>query len=183
MFKLSHPKGTEWEKHSHRRVFHLPEAVDASPRIIAGVPDSDPEVMLRLARTLEGPLILLYVLHTSRGEAETGRYQSPDLDRAELEGFFDEFWQFLSTDARFDLWVHAPDASATLVWDRHDLLHAYGPLDRFAAELEALGFEPGQPEVPAHHAHHYHAEQDALAKRLIARFDWRCSPLRPEDVQ
>ena len=150
---------------------------------MAGVPGSDPEIFLRLTRCLEEPLFLLYVLHTCRGEAELGRYQSPELSFREVEGFVWEFKPFLSADGRFDLWAYSPGQGATVVWDRHNLLHAYGPLECFSAELGSMGFSPGEPEVPAPHTHHYRPQLDTLAKQLIERFSWLHSPLRPEDEQ
>jgi hypothetical protein len=35
-----------------------------------------------------------------------------------------------------NLWIHSPEAGATVVWDRHDLLYAYGPLERIGAVLK-----------------------------------------------
>jgi hypothetical protein len=40
----------------------------AQPRVVAGVPGSDPSLLLALAAKLEAPLFMLYVLHTTRGE-------------------------------------------------------------------------------------------------------------------
>ena len=181
MYRLGHMVNEQWVEHSHQPVFRLPPAKAPGQRIVAGVPG--PEVFLRLSRCLEEPLYLLYVLHTSRGEADVGRYQSPELSLREVESFIGEFEPFLSADGRFDLWAYSPAQGATVVWDRHNLLHAYGPLERYAKELELLGFAPGEPEVPAPHTHHYHSEMDAFAKRATERFAWLHSPLRVEDEQ
>ncbi|WP_111264986.1 hypothetical protein [Marilutibacter maris] len=183
MYRLGHSVEGQWVAHSHPPVFRMPAADARSQGIVAGVPGSDPEVFLRLSRCLEEPLFLLYVLHTCRGEAETGRYQSPELSFRDLEAFVDEFRPLLCADGRFDLWAYSPEQKATVVWDRHNLLYAYGPLDRYATELRSLGFGQGIPEVPAPHTHHYRSELDALAGKLIDRFDWVYSPLRPEDEQ
>ncbi len=182
MYRLGHEIGNEGVEHSHPPVFRLPTP-GKSQRIIAGVPGSDPDIFLRLAGCLEEPMFLLFVLHTSRGVADPGRYQSPELSHQEVEAFIDEFRRLLSADGRFDLWVYSPAQKATIVWDRHNLIHAYGPLDRYAAELRALGFTPGDPVIPSPHSHHYRQEMDALVQQVIARFDWIHSPLRPEDEQ
>jgi hypothetical protein len=182
MYKLGYLKDGEWLEHSHRPEFSLP-AAGAIQRVQAAAPASDPRVFLALAECLEGPLKLLYVLHTSRGEADLGRYQSPDLSFAELQEFVAEFRSFLTADARFDLWVHSPSQGGTVVWDRHDLLHAYGPLDCYADSLRRLGFTTGNPAIPAPHSHNYHQELDPLARRLMARYPWKHSALRPEDAQ
>jgi hypothetical protein len=152
-------------------------------RLLAGVPDSDPRVFLRLARELTGPYFLLFVLHTPRGIAEPGRYQSPAVDLDDVEDFVERFGPLLAADARFDLWLHSPADQATLVWDRHDQLFAYGPLARYAQALRAAGFVQGDVRVPAPHEHRYHAVLDDLAREVIEHFDWRCSPLQPGDEQ
>lgn len=183
MYKLEHFIEKEWVEYSHLPAFHLSISETSAQRIVAGVPGSDPAVFLRLARCMCAPLIVLYVLHTARGEGKPGRYQSPELSFEEVEKFITEFERFLRADARFDLWLYSPTGNEMLVWDRHDLLYAYGPLARYSAELEDMGFEPGDPVIPSPHTHNYHAELDPLARQLMGRFEWRYSPLRPEDEQ
>lgn len=180
MFKLGHIVEGKWVEHSHPATFQLPLPA-ATQRIVAGLPGSDPDVVYRLARLLIEPLVLLYILHTPRGEAEPGRYQSPELPQGDVGKFFSEFQAFLSSDARFDLWIYSPEERATIVWDRHNLIYAYGPLDSYARELKALGFTNGEPRIPMPHEHNFHREFDEVSKKLIGWFDWRYSPLRPED--
>ena len=93
------------------------------------------------------------------------------------------FSDFLAADGRFDLWVHSATDHATLVWDRHDQLFGYGPVDLFVSRFREVGFVAGRVEVPGQHEHHYRAEMDVHAADLLAAFDWRHSPLRPEDEQ
>jgi hypothetical protein len=132
---------------------------------------------------LRGPLRLLYVLHTPRGEAAPGRYESPELSVDQARHFIRRFSDFLSADGRFDLWVHSAMDHATLVWDRHDQLFGYGPVDLFVSRLREMGFVAGRVEVPVPHEHQYRAEMDGHAADLLTAFDWRHSPLRPEDEQ
>lgn len=177
MYRLGHLVNGEWTAHSHPPVF------DAAERLTAGVPNGDPTVFQRLVECLEPPYYLLYLLHTARGEASPGRYQSPALTLAQVNEFLARFAPFLSADGRFDLWAHSPQDRATVVWDRHNRAFGYGPVDRYASALSSMGFIPGWPEVPAPHEHHYREEFDALANEVMAAFDWSYSPLRPEDEQ
>ncbi len=126
---------------------------------------------------------MLYVLHTPRGEAAPGRYQSPSVSAAQAEEFIVKFSDYLTADARFDLWVHSPSASGTLVWDRHNQLYCYGPLERYATALDSVGFIEQALSGFGPHAHHYRPELDAQAKDLLRHFQWSASPLRPEDEQ
>lgn len=170
-------------EHLHPAVFQMPDPDATRQRIVAGVPNSNPDIFLRLARCLQEPLFLLYILHTCRGEAEPGRYRSPELSAQDIEEFVNEFRPFLSADGRFDLWAYSPEQRATVAWDRHNLLYGYGPIECYAWELKAAGFEPGTPKEPSPHTHHYRSELDPLAEQLIRRYEWLYSPLRPEDEQ
>lgn len=169
----------EWRPHRHAAVYR----VSPERRIVAGIPDGDTAIFAGLLTTLDGPFHLLYVLHTPRGEAAPGRYQSDSLSKAEVSGWLRQFAGFFRADARFDLWAHDPQANATLVWDRHDLLFAYGPLERFEAALREREFIEGDALVPSPHEHRYRPEYDDDARRLIASQTWSYSVLRPEDEQ
>ena len=65
-----------------------------------------------LATLLAGPLFVLYILHTPRGEGAEGRYQSPPLDDRQLDDFLAAFETFLEGDARHDVWCIRPATGA-----------------------------------------------------------------------
>ena len=129
---------------------------------------------------------MLYVLHTTRTAAELGRYESPELTSADVESFLSEFGRFLSQDSRHDLSVRSHDDDATIVFDRHNLIFAYGPLELFERELQLSGAREGEPAVLGAHMHHYHPDwDDAERESCVAsnggsrRFDPRtCSSIR-----
>jgi len=183
VYKLSHLDGRACVEHRHLPCYASPDPKADVARLAAGVPDGDARVFERLVASLREPYFLLYVLHTPRGEGAPGRYQSPELTLAEVRAFLERFRSFFAGDARFDLWAHSPAEQATVVWERHDLVFAYGPLERFAVELRGLGFRPGTVAVPFPHKHHYRAECDAEAKAVLEAFEWSVSPLEPEDEQ
>ena len=183
MFKVGLQIDGEWSEHSHPPVFQVDKRVGHMSKIIATAPGSDPLVFHRLSECLEPPLILLYLLHTPRGEGEAGRYQSPDLTRSALKVFLERFDGFLRADARFDLWVHSPADHATVVWDRHNLIHAYGRTDCVARTLRSIGFHEGEPIIPTPHTHYYHQAFDTDAKAVISYFPWVRSVLQPGDEQ
>lgn len=178
MDKVSRLVNNECVKHSFARVFAVQET-----RIAGGVPDGDPRVFEALSTVLSEPYCLLYVLHTPRGEAPSGRYQSQPITRDELVGFLRKYGEFLSSDARFDIWVHSLKDNGTVVWDRHNHFFAYGPISSFSEHLIRAGFHEGALEPLGAHCHHYRAEFDAVAAELMTAFDWQHSALREEDVQ
>jgi hypothetical protein len=182
-FRLGQLVDGKEQRYSQPAAFRVDYKRATKPRLLAGVPGSDPAVFAALVAELPEPLVLLLVLHTPRGVAEPGRYQSPDLSHADVAEFLARFGAYVSGDGRHDLWAYSPDAGATVVWDRHDQLFGYGPVDAFAATLRRLGFDDGLPVIPAPHAHHYHAGFDADLAALLAWRNWLHSPLQPQDEQ
>ena len=182
MHKLSRRVDAGWVEHVYAS--HYARAIEAKPpRLVAGVPGATAEPFERLIACLAPPYFLLYVLHTPRGEGEPGRYQSAHISADEFAAFMTRFRTYLVTDARFDLWIHSPSDQATVVWDRHNRLHAYGPLDLYEDALARLGYVPGECAMPDPHAHHYHAANDGNAAALLAWCDWHRTPLQPDDEQ
>ena len=122
MFKLGQFVQGEWVEYSHAAAFERQTMNDGSLRLKVGVPAGDVEVPRQLTRCMEPPYEILYVLHTSRGEGDMGRYQSPPIERAEFDAFLSRYQAYLRADGRFALWIYTPQAM--LVWDHHNLLYA-----------------------------------------------------------
>ena len=166
-------------EHVHAAVYH----VENGRRLRAGVPYGSPVSFEALTISLTPPYMLLYVLHTTHGEAEPGRYQSPELSKAEFQSFIHRFCSYLGSDARFDIWARSQADDATVVWDRHNFLYAYGPIESFKTTLNTLGFVEGEVEALGAHVHHYRTECDNDARAMIQAFDWMVTPLQPQDEQ
>jgi hypothetical protein len=130
------------------------------------------------------PVFVLYVLHTSRCNNVLGRYQSPPLSFDSVNLFMHEFGEFLSQDGRHDLWLHSPESNATLVWDRHNFIYGYGPLDQFREILKGEGLqEDAVAQLPIPHIHMYHQKYDDAEARILHHLQWTLTPLSPEEVQ
>lgn len=179
--KLEHLVGDRWEPLSHPAVYRRETMTDGNDRIAATVPGGDPAVFKGLAEQIAAPYCLLYVLVVTRGEGEPGRYQSERLDAGQVRDFLFRFGSFLQQDGRCSLWLHSFADGATVVWDRHDLIYGYGPLERYAAALDFLGFQVGEPAIPFPHSHNYHPSVDSDATDILEAFDWQWEPLHPED--
>jgi hypothetical protein len=67
------------------------------------------------------------------------------------------------------------------VFDRHNIIYAYGDLEAFERVADAHGMTRKQFSIPVPHWHAYHAEYDAIEHRLLKRWEWIYSPLRPQD--
>lgn len=139
--------------------------------------------MQRLAALWKSPCWMLYVLVVPRGEAPEGRYQSPaPADSAELDAFLRRFGPLLEGDGRHHFWLGAESGAGTVVYDRHDVIYAYGDLDAYETELRDLGCRPGEVRFPVPHTHRYNPEFDADARALHADRRWIHSPLHEEDM-
>jgi hypothetical protein len=160
------------------------ERTSGPERLCIGIAEAQDRCVLILATTLAGPYKLLYLLHTTRTDAPLGRYEGPEMDHQEIEGFFHQFGRFLIEDARHDLWLHSRSENATIVLDRHNLIYAYGPLDSFERVLVNAGVRRGAlPQVPDPHVHHYNAECDDSERAILLALPWRVTPLRESDIQ
>lgn len=182
LFKLGSLNGESLTSFRYSNRFKT-EKTKGPDRLCIGVDEAHSSLLWQLAFSLPAPYYVLYLLHTSRCGTELGRYQSPALDFPALNGFMAEFCEFLTNDARHDVWIHSPDANATLVWDRHDLIYTYGPLEPFRAMLRESLQEAEVDGPPDPHVHLYHAEYDDAERRLLRYFEWSHSPLLAEDEQ
>jgi hypothetical protein len=149
--------------------------------VIAG--GSEPIALLRrLLELLPEPLWVLYVLVTPRSDAAAGRYQSAKPhSRAEVLALLERYESYLACDGRHNLWLAAPPAGQ-LVFDRHGVIYAYGPIAAIADELRAQNFaEVEMIRLPVPHSHHFHAELDADESAMLAHWDWVASELQETD--
>ena len=170
------------ESHHYPNVFERQRFSDGQERLRIGPSRGHMDLMLELVECIQEPLRLLYVLVVARGgRYQPGRYEAAsEMSLEAAEGFLKEFGDFLESDGRHHLWVVRP-GFGTVVYDRHDLLYAYGPLDRFVDVLQANGLREGTVEIPATHWHGYHPEFDDAQSRMLSRFRWIHSPLHKGD--
>jgi hypothetical protein len=185
MTKLSHQIGLEWNEYLYPPIFFMEEMADGTKRIIAGAPNAKVDIFLDLVNCLQEPFFILYILHTPRGEGNPGRYQSPELTEKQVASSIVTFSEYLCADARYDLWIHSQKSNATVVWDRHNIIFGYGPIDCFETAFLKLDFleSDDAPNIPVPHAHHYRKEYDGDAKAVLDQFEWNYSELKPEDEQ
>lgn len=169
------------------REFVYPDVWENEPlphgsRMRIGLRAGEVETLLDLCSALPGPFGMLYVLLVSRLDREEGRYQSPHpLEHGELATLLRKYRDFIERDGRHHVWVSDVSNAGQLIFDRHNLIYAYGPLDRFRTRLEARGVTEGQIRIPSPHGHEYHVEFDSEEERLLAHWEWLHFPLQPGD--
>jgi hypothetical protein len=152
-------------------------------RLRIGAEEREIPLLLSLCRECKGPFGVLYVLVASRLGRDDARYQSPTpMNYEDLELFLYTFQEFFEQDGRHHLWIKALGDGSQFVFDNHNIIYAYGDLDRYERELEAAGFRAGKVEIPAPHAHHYHGEFDSSEDDLFEYCEWKKTPLQPSDT-
>ena len=187
MFKFGHMIGDEDVAYRHPHVWARTRTSTGTPRLDVGPAHDHVGVLKKLTREMPEPFAILYVLVVPRNESQLpGRYQSPFLTRTEMERFLDMFGHVFEGDARAALWVAAlPNGSVPVgfvVYDRHDCLHAYGPIGKFEEALERMGLKRADRlDLPSPHTHHYHEEFDSEVEAILSEFSWSYSELREED--
>jgi len=153
------------------------------PRIAIAPRTNQIQLLKELSESLREPFMLLYVLVVPRGESEAGRYQSSyTFTHEQLAGFLSTFSRYLESDGRQNLWIRSTGEDALLVYDRHNVIYAYGPLERFVPVLISYDLtEVSEVTFPFPHAHHYHDEFDSEAQRILHSEEWIHSPLHTAD--
>jgi hypothetical protein len=183
-FRLGYFDGVETREFRHASHFQF-EATTGANRIRIAVDSGHLPLLLQLAlSSRDSSAFVLYVLHTSRCDNALGRYQSALLSFYAINQLAEEFGDFLSHDGRHDLWLHCPDSCVTVVWDRHDLIFGYGPLESLRGILEHNGIQEGIVDpLPEPHVHMYHPQYDDDEREILARLSWHRTALALDEVQ
>src|SRR5438105_9503330 len=178
--KFASEQDGKWLPHDFGKVY-AHEHTSTQPRLRIAASFDGTALLRELALALAAPFLLLYVLVVPRGQSEAGRYQSGELSRAELDALFERFGQFWDSDGRHNVWVRSSD-DGMLVYDRHNLIYAYGPLPLFESALRELGYTTAASlTLDFAHQHSYHQEYDDLDPELTIQFADNRSELRDGD--
>ncbi len=179
--KFASEKGGQWLPHDHGDVYAL-ENTSSTPRLAIGASHHGSRLLCDLSQILSEPFLLLYVLVVPRGGSREGRYQSDQISPIELAEMFERFGRFWDNDGRHSIWLRSHADDATLVYDRHNLIYAYGPLERFEALLISFGYKTTSGlSLAFAHRHAYHEEFDDLERELTNLLADRRSDLRAGD--
>jgi hypothetical protein len=181
-FGILEPEDREW---TYSDVWATEETTGGGSRLVIAPSQGQIKLLAALLGAMSGPFWVLYVLIIPRARGEQGRYQSPEPQAASaVETLLNEFSEFLEGDGRHNLWIASESGSEVLVYDRHNVIYAYGPLASWRLLLATNEFDE-VPEVlfPSPHSHHYHPGLDSEENRLLAYWDWHRTPLRESDEE
>jgi hypothetical protein len=181
--KLQTIQGKEWVRHIYQKEFCFEKTAGDGQRICIATSESYVDLILSLTATLQEPFFILYVLIVSRkAEHQPARYQSKEVSRAELQTFFDKFEDYFENDGRHHIWIRSSESSATLVYDNHNVIFAYGPLETFSTVLQNNGYKLAEARQKiGPHGHCYNQEFDTFENDILKYWQWKQSPLQPQD--
>jgi hypothetical protein len=169
--------------------YHYPnvwatEQTSGPSRLMIAPRGNQVDLLLRLIEAMPESFLVLYVLVVPRGGSEAGRYESSELQtRDSVRQFLQEFKDFFENDGRHHLWIHSVSNSGTLVFDRHNLIYGYGPLNDLETILSEIGLEKSLSiQIPDPHAHHYNESLDREEHRVLAYWPWLSTPLLDADI-
>jgi hypothetical protein len=163
------------------------ERAAGTDRILIAPRNSQVALLSSLVDVVPEPMWLLYVLLASRRNHIPGRYQSPAPESREtVKNFLLEFRDFFEQDGRHNFWIGSAASPAMLIWDRHNRIFGYGPIDEFRQVAIDNGLrqtDPAEIRPPSPHAHHYHAEFDDQENLVLGRWAWQHTPLHDQDIE
>lgn len=176
LYKFGRLVGDADHRHEYANTFETERTT--GPLRLAIAPSGGHVALLKeLSEQLPEPLGILYVLVVPRGDHEPGRYQSSLFGREDVSEFFSRFRHYLEGDGRHNLWLVSPRGGETIVYDRHNVLFAYGPIEAYERVLRRRGLVEGQVRFPDPHSHHYHESFDADETAILEYWNWKRFPL------
>src|SRR6266498_3237063 len=125
----------------------LPRTTPTHSAVWMREPTSGPE-RLRVGGGAQSANALV-VMRVPRA-GEEGRWESNELTYGEVVEFLTEFRDFFERDARAEVWVGTTTNQGMVVLDEHDLIYAYGPLDRYSRYACASGATGVASSRPGH---------------------------------
>lgn len=178
--KFSHPDtdppspydyGNRWQR----------EEYPTWSRLTIGATRDHIDLALRLAQEFDPSYYLLWVLVVPASNHKPGRYQSPAITSHDtLADVLTRYRAFFEFDGRHHLWIGATDGLGQIIYDNHNILYAYGPLDKFEGVLLGAGLTRGTVEIPCPHAHFYARDAAATEDALFDELGWEWHPLVDE---
>jgi hypothetical protein len=154
------------------------------PERLVIAPSSDHvSLMIELSSVMNDPFGILYVLVVPRGYGDAARYQSSEpVVRQSAIAFLTRFEKFFEGDGRHHLWLASISNSDQLVYDKHNVIYAYGNLPVFEELLDRRGMEMvDEVRFPSPHIHNYYPEFDEEERNLLRYWEWKQLPLAEND--
>jgi len=172
----------EERSYEYPNVFAV-EKTTGPERLVIAPSSRHVSLMLDLMQMMFEPFGILYVLTAPRAGAEAGRYQVANpVAWNEAEGFLSRFERFFENDGRHHIWITSGRNSDRLVYDKHNVIYAYGELREFERILMKRGLTKAERvEFPSPHSHKYNEAYDQDQQEVLRYWEWKKFPLQESD--
>jgi hypothetical protein len=159
------------------------EKTSGPERLVIAPSANHVSILIDLLRVMPDPFGILYVLVVPRGGSEAGRYQTANpVSQEQAEEFLKRFRQYFENDGRHAIWLASISGAGQLVYDRHNVIYAYGPLLEFENVVSGRGLAKAEfVRFPSPHTHNYHAACDLDQQQVLHYWQWKRSPLHDSD--
>jgi hypothetical protein len=159
------------------------EKTTGPERLVIAPSSNHVSLMIELSSVMAEPFGFLYVLTVPRGKGVAARYQSAEpVTRQDAIEFLSRFKQFFEGDGRHHLWLASLSNSDLLVYNKHNVIYAYGQLPAFEEVLIRREMEKVDDlRFPSPHIHNYNSEFDEDERDLLRYWKWKQFPLQDSD--
>ena len=189
-FKLGHlvspgPPEPTFEAHAYGNLW-MRQTIGPTERLALAPDHAACGLIIDLTRPLAEPFGLLYVVLYPHFGHERGRYQAKTpLGRTSMERFFRDYAEFFEMDGRHNIWACSlePDGrvAGQIIYDHHNIIYAYGPLEAYAEVAAARGLVEGPVVVPRDHRHQFDPRYNRDESNLINEREWITFPTEESD--
>jgi len=167
-------------EHRYSNQYEIIKYQDGTECLKVTTSDSGADLLTRLGRNISPNWFFLYVLLIPHSENTAGRYQSSVIQSYDgVVAFIQKFKSFLDGDGKHHLWLGSTTREDLIIYDNHNILYCYGPIQRFIHEL--AGFKVGFVRYPAPHTHHYNTNSTKFEQLVLDEFPWKFFPLGEHD--
>jgi hypothetical protein len=181
--KFAHIVDGEWVAYDYGNRY-CRQTARGQTRLVIGPSKGHVDLMLELAQEFaDEPIYVMLVLLVPNAEAhEAGRYQSSAFEtHAEVAQFVSSFRDYFESDGGHHFWVASTEGQRMVIYDQHNVLFAYGPIEKYEQRLIERGFREEKFWFPAPHGHGYGGINEVHEARLLAAEEWERFPLQPGD--
>ena len=92
-----------------------------------------------------------------------------------------EYKEYFETDGRHHLWICTLDNSGRLIYDQHNVIFAYGQIEKYLTILDKEGFKEKRFSFPDPHAHAFNQINDKFEESILEYWGWSIYPLEDSD--
>ena len=140
------------------------------------------DLMVKLGALVRGNWYVLYTLLASHAGNRPGRYQGIEIQNYNsVLALFEKYKCYFDGDGRHNIWLGSTANNDLLVYDKHNIIYAYGPVEVFVGRIRSYGYCEGVIKIPTLHTHHYHSGNVKHEMGIMNEWNWKWCDLAESD--